>query len=1818
MEPDGATAREGSPATSSALRQHPALEALEPRVLLDGTVEPVIPLETGFLGASIPSWWVNTYETTGGAALAALADTGANFVGLTPTWYQDTLTSNAIEADADKTASDAGLVRMIADAHAADMLVMLKPHVDVWDGSWRGFIAPGDVDAWFASYENFIVHYAEIAQANQVELFVMGTELAALSGTDYQDEWTAVANAVMGVYGGTVTYAANHDEYQDVSFWDAVHYVGLDAYFDLGLEAPAPDASYDDILAAWDPFVAEVDTWMATDRPSQRAIITEIGYRSIEGAHIRPWESWRVGTYDEQAQADCYRAALEAWTGEDYLDALAFWAWPVDLGTDVGGDGVMTGYSPYGKAAEDVLREYTYHLYPPDLVTEITVTPRCPLPGETVTVEVTTRNTGPGPAAPVDAADFQTMLFLRDAWSFDPSFTADIVGQRSYTDIPVGGEQTFTATFTAPLTPGRYHVGALADANGNVIEGDEDNNLTAVDLWVNLAPVATAAMPDVTVPVDAAPTLITLPDDFNDPDITGSVYRFVTNMGTFDVHMFDASKPITVGNFRLYADAGDYVDSIFHRSMPEFIVQSGGFIYTDAGGVDDVVNYGMIENEPLPYISNVRGTLAPAKLEGLPNSASNGWFINLADNGPNLDYQNGGFCPFGEVVGAGMDVADAIAALKVWNGTALHPAFTDLPLNGYSTDQALVQEHFVYFSSISQIAPLAFEVTANTNPALVTAAVEGDGTLRLTYAPGVHGTAQVTVRATDLCGATVEQTFDVFVGDTVAPRLEAWYSAAVHGETERLLEIPDDASFSEPRSAGIGTLVLHFSEPVNLPGVGVTLAGRDRSGAMALAGITVTVSNRAPDVGQIVFTPALPDCARYLVRLVGVTDLAGNALAGNADRVMTALLGDVTGDWRTDMFDLIQAWDCRGQTPQAGTEYTRADVDRDGLVAAPDLAPAWENAGRDATGFEDPAPAAPAGAPAALSGPDLLGTGFSVDPDRPIGGTGLTTVQFTVANQGQTDTTAFWVDFYLSDDQTITAADAWAGYHYLDFGVAGGGSVTESVVLNLAAMGLPKDPYVTDNQYWLGMIVDSSDQVTESDETNNANLGDGADQADVSSEGHVGATGALGAAPEPIGDADVTVAREIGDEWLGAADVDLFEVTLPHETTWGFDIDADEIGSDLDAVIHVYDDVWIPLGVNDNGTDPDTAYTGTDPYWEAYLPAGTYYVAVRSAGNDGFSLEDLDGRVESTTGPYDLLVRGEPAPDLLGTYFDVDPDAPVPGTAQTQADFTVANQGAADAEAFWVDVYLSDDPTITPDDYLVGWYNVAFLAAGGTLSDTIALDLDVMGVPQDPFVTDNQYWIGMIVDGDDAIAELNETNNANQGPPADMDGVSGEAHVAAAGALGAAPEHIGTAETTVAAQIGDEWIGAMDVDLFEVDLPTAETWGFDIDAWEDGSTLDAAIHVYDAWWTEVGWNDDGEDPETGPGPDPYWQGHLPAGTYYVAVRNSFNDGFSPADLAGRADGTTGPYELHVQRGGASPVPGTPDLLPGSDTGRDNTDNITSRDNTSAPDQALSFEVAGTVAGATVTIYAADVPMGSAVGTEPTTIVTTWGTHGLADGAHAITARQTVPGQAESGKSAPLAGFTVDTTPPAFDAWFSAADHGGTERLLEVAPDGSFSEPRSGGLAELVIAFSEAVDLAGAFVALAGNDADGAMDLAGITADVAPAPGNGARITFTPALPDAARYLVRLEGVVDVAGNAAPIGDDERIMTALAGDVNQDLEVDVFDLLAAWDCRGQAAGAGTDQTRSDLDRDGLVAAPDLAPAWAALGHSASALGDPVPS
>lgn len=142
----------------------------------------------------------------------------------------------------------------------------------------------------------------------------------------------------------------------------------------------------------------------------------------------------------------------------------------------------------------------------------------------------------------------------------------------------------------------------------------------------------------------------------------GTLAQFRTVLGDLEVELYDQEKPVTVNNFKKLVQSGAYANTFFHRVIPGFVAQGGGF-YNDPGGgpnwfsppwqfVAPVAHFGPIPNEfdLGPLLSNTNGTLAMAKVGDNPNSATCEWFFNLSNNAGNLDNQNGGFTVFGRVV----------------------------------------------------------------------------------------------------------------------------------------------------------------------------------------------------------------------------------------------------------------------------------------------------------------------------------------------------------------------------------------------------------------------------------------------------------------------------------------------------------------------------------------------------------------------------------------------------------------------------------------------------------------------------------------------------------------------------------------------------------------------------------------------------------------------------------------------------------------------------------------------------------------------------------------------------------------------------------------------------------------------------------------------------------------------------------------------------------------------------------------------------------------------------------------------------------------
>ena len=190
---------------------------------------------------------------------------------------------------------------------------------------------------------------------------------------------------------------------------------------------------------------------------------------------------------------------------------------------------------------------------------------------------------------------------------------------------------------------------------------------------LSLAQTSAATSPAASVkavpPTAAAPeTVAVAPAVVVKPQV-----KLITTMGDIVIELESTRAPKSVANFLTYVKSGQYNDTVFHRVIPTFMIQGGG--YTKDLAYKSTRD--PIENEATNGLSNLRGTVAMARLDD-PNSATSQFFINVVDN-KFLNFTLGGspgYAVFGRVI-SGMDIVDKIRAVKT---DSITPAFADKPL----------------------------------------------------------------------------------------------------------------------------------------------------------------------------------------------------------------------------------------------------------------------------------------------------------------------------------------------------------------------------------------------------------------------------------------------------------------------------------------------------------------------------------------------------------------------------------------------------------------------------------------------------------------------------------------------------------------------------------------------------------------------------------------------------------------------------------------------------------------------------------------------------------------------------------------------------------------------------------------------------------------------------------------------------------------------------------------------------------------------------------------------------------------------------------
>ncbi|MCX6960773.1 MAG: peptidylprolyl isomerase [Verrucomicrobia bacterium] len=290
--------------------------------------------------------------------------------------------------------------------------------------------------------------------------------------------------------------------------------------------------------------------------------------------------------------------------------------------------------------------------------------------------------------------------------------------------------------------------------------------------------LTTNRLSNAVVSTNGAPLTFNLSRYFNTPATTNMV-RVITSLTDsktnplgFTLQLYPTNAPKTVANFLAYVNDGAYENMLIHRSVPNFIIQTGG--YTNGGNTNNwntpIATWTNIV--PCEYgISNLRGTVAMALVGTDSNSATDQWFVNLANNSSTLDatntvkiplYGTNGtinfvpnppFTVFAQVIGNGMQVVDAIAQLPTID---LGAGFETLPLlSNAATIANLI--------TIKRVATLPY-FSLSSDPNSYATQVNGTN-LTVTYVGGTtppSNPVTISVFAYDTNGLTTNSSFQVW------------------------------------------------------------------------------------------------------------------------------------------------------------------------------------------------------------------------------------------------------------------------------------------------------------------------------------------------------------------------------------------------------------------------------------------------------------------------------------------------------------------------------------------------------------------------------------------------------------------------------------------------------------------------------------------------------------------------------------------------------------------------------------------------------------------------------------------------------------------------------------------------------------------------------------------------------------------------------------------------------------------------------------------------------------------------------------------------
>lgn len=272
--------------------------------------------------------------------------TGANMVIFAPSGIQDTAQSEKIRYDTELTMGDGELIDIIRYAKRQGLMVGLKPTANCKDGTWRAHINFFDKEihgeptwrAWFESYTEFQLHYAEIAMAERCDLFICGCEMVMAERRE--EEWRRLIKCIRKIYDGMLTYNADKYQEDNVTWWDALDAISTSAYYPLG---------------SWETEMSRIEDLV--EKYQKPFIIAEAGCMSRTSASSMPNNSEIRTPVNIREQSRWYESMFTCISRKPWVKGLVIWNWSYMLYSPKKAE-ADCGYDIYSKPTEDIVREY--------------------------------------------------------------------------------------------------------------------------------------------------------------------------------------------------------------------------------------------------------------------------------------------------------------------------------------------------------------------------------------------------------------------------------------------------------------------------------------------------------------------------------------------------------------------------------------------------------------------------------------------------------------------------------------------------------------------------------------------------------------------------------------------------------------------------------------------------------------------------------------------------------------------------------------------------------------------------------------------------------------------------------------------------------------------------------------------------------------------------------------------------------------------------------------------------------------------------------------------------------------------------------------------------------------------------------------------------------------------------------------------------------------------------------------------------------------------------------------------------------------------